>query len=183
MDAKVAKRYARAIFHAAQKANMVEAVEADLNAVSNLVATHSEFRGFLHTPRISRDDKIAIAEKLFSDRITSMSMSVLRLILAKRREAEFESIREEYVRMRRELGNVLYARVISSAALDAAQQKAIVGKLERSSGKKVEADFSIDPHLIGGVKVAIGDYVLDGTVRGSLNRLRDRLKYDLLKQN
>lgn len=183
MDSKVAKRYAKAIFSAAHRANMVDAVESDLNAISHLVDTHQEFRGFLRTPRISREDKVKIAEKLFSDRITSLSMATLRLILTKGRASEFEAIREEYIQMRRELGHVLYAKVTSSANLDSDQQKAIVDTLASKSGKKVEADFSVDPSLIGGVKVAIGNYVLDGTVRGSLNRLRDALKYDLLKQS
>jgi F-type H+-transporting ATPase subunit delta len=144
--------------------------------------THPQFRGFLNSPRIGRTDKIAIAEKLFSDRITSLSMGMLRMILNRGREQEFNGIREEYVLLRREEGNVLYAQVISAADLDSSQRLAIVEKLQTQSGKKVEADFKVDPTLIGGVRVALGDYVLDGSVRGSLNRLRDKLKYDLLKQ-
>lgn len=162
---------------------MVEAVEADFAAISHLVDTHDQFRGFLQTPRISREDKIVIAEKLFSDRITSLSMGMLRLILGKRREAEFEGIREEFVRMRRELGQVTYVVVTSAAALDDGQKRAILDKIASQTGKAVEADFAIDPSLLGGVKVAVGNHVLDGTVRGTLNRLRDRLKYDLLKQS
>ena len=162
---------------------MVEAVEADFAAISHLVETHDKFRGFLQTPRISREDKIGIAEKLFSDRITSLSMSMLRLILGKRREGEFEGIREEFVQMRREQGQVTYVVVTSAAALDDGQKRAILDKIASQTGKAVEADFAIDPSLLGGVKVAVGNHVLDGTVRGTLNRLRDRLKYDLLKQS
>ncbi len=183
MDTRVAKRYARALFFAAEKANMVEAVEADLDAISNLASQDATFRGFLGSPRISRDDKVRIAEKLFSDRVTALTMAALRLLLNKRRENEFEPIREEFVRMRRERGAVLYAIVTSTVELTPAEQNALTSKLASQSGKKVEADFRIDPTLLGGVKVALGDYVLDGTVRGSLNLLRDRLKYDLLKQH
>ena len=176
MDARAAKRYAKALFQAASKADVIDSVESDLNAIANLLETHEQFRGFLHNPRISRDDKTAIAERLFSDRITSLTMSLMRLLLAKRRENEFEGIREEYVQMRRAQGAVVYVIVTSAAELDRAQKDAIISK-------KVEADYRVDAHLIGGVKVAVGDYVLDGSVRGSLNRLRDLLKYDLLKQN
>lgn len=182
-DAKVAKRYARALFNTAQKANVIESVESDLNAIAQLVESHPEFRGFLASPRISRDDKITIAEKLFSDRVTALTMSMLRLMLVKRRETEFAAVREEFVVLRRTEGNVLYANVVSATELDEATRKALVAKLEQKSGKRVEADFKIDTNLIGGVKVALGNYVLDGSVRGTLNRLRDRLKYDLLKQN
>ncbi len=183
MDARAAKRYAKALFQAASKAGVIDSVESDLNAIANLLETHSQFNGFLHNPRISRDDKTKIAEKLFSDRITSLTMSLLRLLLAKRRENEFEGIREEYVRMRRAQGAVIYVIVTSAIELDAAQKDAIVSKIATQSGKSVEADYRVDSTLLGGVKVAVGNYVLDGSVRGSLNRLRDRLKYDLLKQN
>jgi len=92
-------------------------------------------------------------------------------------------VRQQYVILRREEGNVLYAHVTSAEALDEAQKTALVKKLQDKAGKRVEADFAIDTNLIGGVKVAVGNFVLDGSVRGTLNRLRDRLKYDLLKQN
>lgn len=162
---------------------MIEAVESDLNAISHLVDSHPDFRGFLESPRISRDDKISIAEKLFSDRVTALSMGLLRVMLNKRREGEFAGVRREFISLRRDEGNVLYANVTSATELDDSQKKAIVAKLEEKSGKKVEADFRIDPALIGGVKVAVGNFVLDGSVKGTFNRLRDRLKYDLLKQN
>jgi F-type H+-transporting ATPase subunit delta len=182
-DAKVAKRYAQALFNSAVKANVIDSVEADLNAIAGLVESHPQFRGFLASPRISRDDKITIAETLFSDRVTALTMSLLRLMLVKRREAEFAGVREEYVNLRRAQGNVLYASVVSAEPLDDATRQALVNKLEQKSGKRVEADYRVDPNLLGGVKVALGNYVLDGSVRGSFNRLRDRLKYDLLKQN
>lgn len=183
VDTKVAKRYARALFNAARKGGMIESVESDLNAIAHLVEAHPEFRGFLASPRISREDKISIAEKLFSDRVTALTMSMLRLMLTKRRENEFGGMRQEYINLRREEGNVLYAHVVSAMELDSGQKAAIVAKLQEKSGKKVEADFRVDPSLIGGVKVALGNHVLDGSVRGSFNRLRDRLKYDVLKQN
>lgn len=183
VDNKVAKRYARALFNVAKQSNVIESVESDLNAIANLVENHPDFRGFLASPRISRDEKIGIAERLFSDRVTALTMNMLRLMLVKRRENEFSGVREEFVILRRSEGNILYASVVSAAELDEATKNALVAKLEQKAGKKVEADFRVDPNLIGGVKVALGNYVLDGSVRGSLNRLRDRLKYDVLKQN
>ncbi|MEQ1932424.1 MAG: ATP synthase F1 subunit delta [Fimbriimonadaceae bacterium] len=183
MDSKVAKRYARALFNSAKKSGMIESVESDLNAIAQLSETHAEFRGFLESPRIGRDDKIMIAEKLFSDRITSLSMGMLRLMLIKRREMEFAGMRNEYILLRRVEGHVLHATVTSARDLEPNQQTSIVAKLEEKSGKKVEAEFRVDASLIGGVRVAIGNHVLDGSVRGTMNRLRDRLKYDLLKQN
>lgn len=183
MDTRVAKRYARALFNAAEHGKVVEAVEADLDAIHSLSLNDAKFRGFFESPRISREDKIRIADKLFSDRVTALTMAMLRLMLNKRRENEFDAIREEFVRLRRERGEVLYAVITSAVELTAQERDALLAKLASQSGKRVEADFRTDGSLMGGIKVAVGNYVLDGTVRGSLNLLRDRLKYDLLKQN
>jgi F-type H+-transporting ATPase subunit delta len=183
MDRRVAKRYARALYRAAHAADVVNAVEADLNAIQSVLDHDDRFAGFLATPTIGREEKSAIVEKLFSDRVTSMTLQALRLLLQKRREGEFSLMRDEYVAIRRAEGSVLYAGIHSAMELTDDQKKRIIDKLASQSGRQVEAEFSVDPSLIGGVKIALGNDVLDGTVRGSLRRLRDQLKYDLLKQS
>jgi F-type H+-transporting ATPase subunit delta len=183
MDRRVAKRYARALYRAANSSDVVAAVESDLNAIQAVLDHDNRFAGFLATPTIGREEKSAIVEKLFSDRVTSMTLQALRLLLQKRREGEFSLMREEFTAIRRAEGAVLYADIHSAEELTADQKQRILDKLASQSGRKVEAEFSVDPSLIGGVKIALGNDVLDGTVRGSLRRLRDQLKYDLLKQS
>ncbi len=183
IDTKVARRYASALFTTAQKNDVVKSVEDDLSAISGLLTNDPKFRDFILSPQVGRDEKIKIAETLFSDRVTALTMQALRLMLIKRRQSEIINVRDEYVALRREFGSVAYVEVTSAEALEPDQKNAIVAKLEQKLGKKVEADFRIDPRLIGGVKVQIGDFVLDGTVRGSLRRLGETLRRDVLKQN
>lgn len=182
-DSKVARRYAGALFVTAQKHDVIKSVEDDLIAIASLLESDQKFRDFMLSPRVGRDEKIRIAEKLFSDRITALTMQALRLMLTKRRQAEIMSVRDEFISLRREHGSVSYVQVSSAEALEPDQKNAIVSKLEQKTSKTVEADFRIDPRLIGGVKVQIGDYVLDGTVSGSLRRLEEKLRRDVLKQN
>ena len=181
-DHRVAQRYATALFNEAQRQDMVGAVEADLGAISNLSTGDDKFKDFLFSPHVAREEKSKIAEKLFSDRITALTMQFMRIVIEKRREAEIAGIREEFVSLRRQHGNVIYAEIISSEALDDKQRDAIEKKLAEKTGKRIEAAYDVDPKLIGGVKIVYGNYVLDGTVRGTLNRLSDTLKHDLLKQ-
>ena len=110
-------------------------------------------------------------------------MQAFRLMVAKRREREIEGVYEEFVRLRRQHGKAMRAVFTSSAELSADEKQAIVAKLASQSGKTVEAEFAVDPSMLGGAKVAFDNYILDGTVRGSLNRLRDTLLYDVLKQS
>jgi F-type H+-transporting ATPase subunit delta len=181
-DSKAGKRYAQALFNTALKYDVVKSVEEDLAGITSLLANDEQFRDFLISPYVGREEKLGIAERLFSDRVTALTMQVLRIMLEKRREEDIPSVREEFVRLRREHEGVVFAVVTSAEALEADQRQALETKLSSSSGRRVEAEYRIDPHLIGGVRVAFGNHVMDGTLKGTLRRLRERLTYDLLKQ-
>lgn len=182
MDIRVAKRYARALFQAAIHGNVVDSVESDLAALNSLIANDKSVRDFFMSPYVAREEKIRIAGNLFSDRITALSMQVVRLMLEKRREAELPEIYGQYVALRRAHQGVQSVTVHSAMEMTEDQKKRLVTRLEEKSGKKIEAEFRVDPSVMGGIKVAYGDYMLDGSIRGSLNRMRDQLRVNLLKQ-
>lgn len=183
MDRKVARRYATALFHVAQREDQVAAVEADLEAIHEALTQDANFRAFLASPEFGREVKIGIVERVLGERVHPITLQAMRVLLSKRRENEIELVREELISRRRELGNTLFVKVTSAEPLDELQSAAIRSRIESQTGKFVEVEYAIDPNVMGGARVAFGNYVLDGTVRGSLHRLRDQLKYDLLKQN
>ncbi|HLX77834.1 MAG TPA: ATP synthase F1 subunit delta, partial [Acidimicrobiales bacterium] len=115
-------------------------------------------------------------------RITALTMQVLRVMLEKRRESEIEAVHHEFVNLRRVATQTIHVAVSSAEALDEKQKQSIVAKIRKTTGKSVEADFAVEPNLIGGIKVAYENFVLDGTLKGGLARLRDTLKHDVLKQ-
>jgi len=178
----VARRYAQALFSTALSHDVVKSVEDDLNSIVGLLENDPEFREFVIAPYTGRDAKIAILEKLFSDRVTALTMQALRVMLEKRREDEIIGIRNEYVTLRREHEGAVFATITSAYEIDGKQSKELLAKLEKTIGKKIEAEFKLDTTLIGGIRVAYGNYVLDGSVRGTLSSLRDKLRHDLLKQ-
>lgn len=161
---------------------MIPSIENDLEGVVNLIHTDENFRHLLMSPTIAREVKERVIDKAFADRVTGVTMQMLRLLLEKRRETGLELVREEFVRIRREQGKVLYVSVQSAEPLTDEQRSRLVQKLESQTGKKVEPDFGVSPHLIGGVRVSYDNYVLDGTIYGGLTRLKDALRRDLLKQ-
>jgi F-type H+-transporting ATPase subunit delta len=181
-DHRVAKRYALALFETARKYDIVSAVEADLGAFTGLIEKDPEFRFFFVAPYTSRQEKVAIVEKIFSDRITALTMQLIRVMLEKGREREIQGVSLEFANLRRAHDGIVHATVTSATELTAKQKSSLIARLEATQGKKFEADFEIDPRLMGGVKVAFGSYVLDGSVRGNLGKLRDQLRHDLLKQ-
>ena len=181
-DHRVCRRYAQALFTTAQKHDTIMSVEDDLNLIVGLLDSNEAFNSFVVAPYTGRDEKIATLERIFSDRITALTMQVLRVMLVKRREEELEGVRDEYVKLRREHAGVIFATVTSSEAMTETQKSALSKRLGVVLGKTIEAEFKVDPNLIGGVKVAYGNYILDGSIRGALSNLRDKLRHDTLKQ-
>jgi len=181
-DHRVCRRYAQALFVTAQKHDTIGSVESDLNTIVGLMDSNESFKDFIVAPYTGRDEKVATLERMFSDRITALTMQVLRVMLEKRREEEIEGVRDEYVKLRRENGGVIFATVTSTEPLDDAQKSALTTKLQSVLGKQIEAEYKTDPNLLGGIRVAYGNYILDGSVRGALSNLRGKLQHDLLKQ-
>lgn len=181
-DRRAAKRYARALFNTALKLDVVESVEADLDVIVGLMRKDERFENFLLSPRVPREDKVQMVYRLFSDRVTAVTLQALRLLLDKRREAELEAVREEYSMLRREHGQVVYATITSAKPMAKEDADNLVQSIVKKTGKKVEALFEVDPALIAGARVAYGSYVMDGSVKGSLSQLRGTLRRDLLKQ-
>lgn len=182
-DSRVAKRYANAMFNVAKAHDMVKSVEDDLNGISSLLENDPQFSDFMLSPFVGGKDKIEISEKLFSDRITALSMATLRVILEKRRENEITAIRDEFVALRRSSENVLFVTVTTAEQLENDQRAALEMKLAKVVGTTIEATYEIEPHLIGGIRVSYDNVVLDGSVKGNLRKLRENIRRDVLKQN
>lgn len=181
-DGRVAKRYARAFFSAARAEGMVAAMDADLRSVADALHTSAAFRDFMARPSTSEADKLAMFDKVFGDRITSMTHQAVRLVIEKRRDEYLTAISKEFSDLRRHDELVTRAVVTTADTLGQVERDKIVAKLEADLGRKVEAEFDTDASLIGGVRIVYDNYILDGSVRGQLDKLRDKILYDVLKQ-
>jgi F-type H+-transporting ATPase subunit delta len=181
-DIRVARRYANALFAMAVKYDLVKSVEEDLAGVAGLLANDVQFRSFLISPEVGRTEKIDIAVKLFSDRVTALTMQAIRLCLTKGREHELGLIYEEYLELRRIKDGVLFVTVTSAEAMTKKQQEDLVSRLGKRTQRMIDPHFEIDPLLIGGVRVAYEGNVLDGSLKGYLKSLREHLCHDILTQ-
>lgn len=182
-DLRIARRYALALFETAQKYDVVASVEDDLALINSLLKSDPTFGDFLEAPYTSRDEKVHLIERVFSDRVTALTMQVVRVMLEKRRESEIPNVRDEYISLRREAEGVVHVTITTTEPLAQDLRDNLIAKLSTVlGGRNVEAEFELDPKLIGGVRVAYENYVMDGSAIGALSKLRERLKYDLLKR-
>ncbi len=182
MDERAASRYARALFAAALKQDIVASVGDDLATIAALLNGSAKFSHLLENPEIPRSEKLGLLERLFSDRVTALTMQAVRLMLQKGRQDSFVEVQRHYAELRRRHENVLKVEITSAELLSAEHEKALIAKLKSATGKDIESTTSVDPKLMGGVRIRYGDFVLDGSVRNSLARMREKLLFDVLKQ-
>lgn len=177
MESRVAVRYARALFDAAKKAGAIHDVEADLRSLLGAMNDRPPLRRFLASPVTDRSRKLYVLRELFGERAHPLTLSALGLMVRKGREAEIALMTERFTDLRRQHDNVLYVRVTSRGELPDDYRTRLLTKLSAITGKSVEPEFVSDPSMIGGIKVAYDNYVLDGTVRGRFARLREALRH------
>lgn len=174
MPSPVARRYALALADEAARSGAVEAVDADLTHLHATAQASRDLGVALASPVVSREKKRRVLAALFPD-LSATTTRFLDLLFDKEREGLVADVAEAYVALRDAQNGLVEARVRVPEPLSAADEDALRTSLEARTGMQVRLDVTVDPSLIGGIVVRIGDTVYDGSVRQQLARLRERL--------
>jgi F-type H+-transporting ATPase subunit delta len=174
-DIRAAKRYATALFEAAQKLQALDEVERDINSVLELMGQTKALRDMWESPLIPAGRKRAIISKLLGESLNPLSLSFLRLLVDKRREDVLEPVQLELRLLSDRARHLLRADVIFAVAPTPQEQTALQSSLQHRTGEQIQLTVHIDPSILGGVVVRMEDTVIDGSVRGTLERLREQL--------
>ncbi len=171
----VARRYAAALMNQALASGSLDTVSSELNGVAQTLTGSPLLAAYLANPLVVRERKKAVIGQVFEKEVGKATMGFLNLLVDKRRIDAFSEVKTELDRLVRAHKNVALASATSAVPLTAAQLKDLEKALEARTGKDIELTTSVDPSLMGGILVRIGDTVLDGTVKGKLERLREQL--------
>jgi F-type H+-transporting ATPase subunit delta len=130
----------------------------------------------LESPGVTQEEKRGVAEKI-SARLGASKIvrNFLYIVIDHHRAHELPEILESFQSVLRERQGIADAEIFSAVAMNDAQKKEMTQTLERVTGKKIEAKFSLDASLLGGALVRVGDTIYDGSLRNRLNGLRERL--------
>lgn len=169
-----ARRYAEAAFELARRDGTLDRWLADLRVAAE-VAANPDVAGVLDNPAVPFGSRRELLEKLLAGRVSPQALN-LTLLLAKRgRIAVLPAVVAEYKRLVDRERGIVVATITSAAPLEAAELEAISARIHGMTGSQVELETRDDPELIGGVTVRIGDRLIDASVRGRLERLRDQI--------
>ena len=169
-------QYANALADIAVAQGAAEAAAKQLREFGAVFADSAELRNFLVSPAVTIEAKHGAIEKIITRMGASKILRNLLFIIADRRRThmlpEIVAAFQEVIRQRQ---GIAEAEISSAVALSAGQKTEFKKTLERLTGKRVEPKYSLDPALLGGAVVRIGDTIYDGSLRNRLNDLRARL--------
>jgi len=174
-DATIARNYAETLLALAGKAEDLRGWGKMLTDVATAMQENQTLRLFLESPKVSADQKSAVLGKALGDRMPRLMLRFLQSVVMHRRQMLIPEISEQYLNLVDEAEGRMHARVTIAREMDDAGRAAIAQQLSRVFGKEVVPHVSVDPKIMGGVIVHVGDTVLDGSVRKRLASLRRRM--------
>ncbi len=169
----IARPYAEAAFGLAKDANALGAWSEALAAMA-AVAAAPEMKDLIGNPALPA----AKLADLIASAVPSLSKSqkdMLGVLAENERLSALSEISAMYASLRNDAEKVVSAEVTSAYPMSEAQINDVTAVLEKKHGKKVKVSVVVDPALIGGVSIAIGDEVMDASVRGKLSRMASAL--------
>ena len=169
-------QYANALADIALAQGAAAPVTQQLGDFTAAYTSSAELRNFLASPAVSKAEKRGVAEKI-SARLGASKIvrNFLFVVIDHQRTQLLSEIFESFQEVVRQRQGIAEAEIFSPTALNDAQKKEMTQALERLTGKKVEAKFSLDTNLLGGALVRVGDTIYDGSLRNQLNALREQL--------
>lgn len=174
-ESAVALKYARALFDSAVDEGSVDATAADVASLAGLKREDPTFLDFLVSPEVLTEHKLEFIDTVFAPRMSPLVANFLRLLVNKSRINFLDEMCEEFERLSEEHKGVLRAQVMTAVPLAPDQESALQSRLSRITGKEIRLEKRVDPNVLGGVVVYLGNKILDGSLRHDLKRLREKL--------
>ncbi len=175
-DRKIADRYARALLQVAVEREVLDGVVESFDGLMEVIAGRDDLRHFMQSPQVPTREKKALIDETLSGRVEPVLLNFLELLLDKDRILNLADIHEafgEHVAAHR---GVQRAHVVTAIPLANDLADKLRARLEALTGQTIVLETKVDPAIIGGVCVTMGDRILDGTVRTGLGRLRESLE-------
>lgn len=173
--ATIARPYAEAVFSLADKAGAL-ARWAEALASMARIAAHPEMQAWIANPKLTPRQVYDLFMSLCPDDLPAECRNFVRVLIANDRLILLADIREQFMELKNRREGVVEAEIRTAFRLDNAQISALVADLERRFKRRVQPRVAIDKELIGGVRIAVGDEVIDGSVRGKLDEMAAGLK-------
>jgi F-type H+-transporting ATPase subunit delta len=164
----VAQVYGLSLFEVAQEASQVKEILDELSQVCELMDQFPGFQNLLGSPVLSKEERVKLVEEDFHGQINPYLLNFLKLLAESGRMSHLKEIADEYRSLYYEQENIQEVTAVTAVAMPKELQEKLAQKLEKSSGKKILLRNQVDPSVMGGVALKVGNRQMDGTVKARL---------------
>jgi ATP synthase F1 delta subunit len=171
---EIAQVYARSLFQVAKEHDELDEVQEQLGEFADALDGSRDLQMFFFSPYFSSEEKKEGVDKVV-DGGNEHFVNFLELIAERHRMPAIFRMRREFDDLWRAENKLLEVRITSAVPLDDEMTKTIGRRIEEQTGQRIDLDANVDPDLIGGLRLRVGNMLLDATVRGRLERLRKEL--------
>ena len=171
----VARPYAEAAFAIARDGNALP-VWSEMLKVADNVASDPRMHSALDNPKLSAVEKESLFLSVCGEGLNADARSFIRVLVEADRIGLLPEIRQVFGVLKDDADGVARAHITSAFAVSEGELAALKSSLEKRFGKKIETTVSVDPELIGGATIVVGDTVIDGSVRGELQAMATHLR-------
>jgi F-type H+-transporting ATPase subunit delta len=182
-DRKIAVRYAQALLDVAMERGKVDGITESFDAIAAAVVDHSDLLVFMQSPQVRTQEKKQLIESVFAERVEPAMLHFLELLLDKDRILHLGDIHEEYTTLVETYRGMQRVRVVTAVPLATDLEQKLADKLAAITGKTIILDKKVDPSIIGGVCVTMGDQIIDGTIATGLGRIGHALEQSPLRSS
>ncbi|HWP18592.1 MAG TPA: F0F1 ATP synthase subunit delta [Burkholderiaceae bacterium] len=168
--ATIARPYAEALYEVARQQDLNQwAAQVDELAA---VSANPQLRQFADNPKVTSAQVFDLIVSVVKTPLADGVKNFLRTVIENGRLAALPAIAEQFHALKNEASGVSDALIVSAYPIEPAQLADLVATLEKRFGRKLQAKVEVDPELIGGVRVVVGDEVLDTSVKARLERMK-----------
>jgi F-type H+-transporting ATPase subunit delta len=171
---EIAQVYARALFEAATEQDKLDLVREQLGQLSDALSSSRELQIFFFSPYFSTEEKKAGLRRAIEGADEAI-LNFLELLVENHRMPVIYRIRRVYDRLWEEANRLLPVQITSAVALDPQVVERIGEEIGRQTGRRVELTSTVDPAVIGGIVLRVGNSILDASIRNRLENLRKQV--------
>jgi len=168
----VAARYAKSLIDLAEEQKLVEPIKGDMELFLNTLKASSELKAVIANPIVPHQKKIKVLEGLFAASMNKATIGFFNLMINKGRGEVLYATAGEYINMYDVKHNIIHASVVSAVALSDANKQKMIADIIASTGGTVKLETKVDPSLIGGFVLTVGDRQIDTSIASDLHKLK-----------
>jgi F-type H+-transporting ATPase subunit delta len=168
---EIATVYARSLFEVASDQDKLDLVREQISEFADAVSENRELQVFLFSPYFSSEEKKDGLDRALTD-VDPVVDNFLKLLVEKHRMPVIFRIRAEYDRLWEEENKLLPVEITSAVELPEATVKQLGDRISEQTGRRVELSSHVEPEILGGIVVQVGNSVLDASIRNRLEQLR-----------